>query len=272
MWSSKRVVVIVLAVLGFALTAWACPDGQYMACVGPTIHSPVLNINPVCSCLPNSGTAANSLAKAANPLPNTLQLFGAVTQGNINQAYSSLGSLVVNSACVTCGAALSVYASTQDQDVIEQLIGRGWLAYASGQPMLFIVNAAGTQSTAVPLSPPAAPPIATPLSPRATMTFIVTGANCAVVHASGAATIKSQVTAGWVDPPTLVAIDTHVAATFPDIDLRDGDVIEVTSNDSCQVVPAGDTHVKTVKIAYKYPTVVPGATTAMKYFLTGTVL
>jgi hypothetical protein len=261
----KAAAFFAILVLGFAANvAIACPDGQYMACVGPSI--PSLGIKPVCTCVPNSGTVVHAVAQAANPLPDTLQLFGAVAQGNINQAYSSLGSLVTNASCPSCAAALSIYATPQDKAVIEELIGRGWLAYVTGNPVLFVVNAGGTHSQAVPLNPPP-PPIAAPVAPRGKKTYIVTGANCAIVHSQTA-----EATAGWVDPPTLVESGTNTVSKFPDVDLRTEDVLKVSSNDSCQLTPAGDVHVKTVNVAYKYPTVVPGTPTQMKYFLTGKML
>ena len=236
-----------------------------MQCVGPDI--PKIGIHPLCTCIPNGNVVSNAILKAANPVPDTLNLFGSVVHGNIKQAYSSLGALVLKNSCVACAAALHLYASRQDRGTIEELIGRGWLTYVTGEPVLFVVGARGTNSRAISLSSPQAPQIPPTAAQRGEKTYRIKGANCAVVM-----TTKSQVTVGWVNPPTLVSVRTDAATTFPNVDLRAGDIIEVTSRDACKVSPAGVTHVRTVRFSYEYPSVVPGLQTQMKYFLTGKLL
>lgn len=254
--------VLALALMTASNIAGACPDGQYNLCVGPSV--PNLGIHPVCGCVPNSGTATNAVVTAVNPVPDTLNLLGAIVHGNVSQAYSSLGALVTAAACVPCSAALNIYATPQDKATIEGLIGRGWLVFVSDQPELLLVDAGGTTSSAVPLSPSPAAPIAAPAAPRGKKTYLVSGASCAIVHEK-----SSIAVAGWVAPPNLTDAATQTTAQFPSVDLRPGDVIKVASNDECKVTPSGDRHVKAVNITYQYPTVVPGAPTTMKYFLTG---
>jgi len=231
-----------------------------MLCVGPTIHTPVLNVDPVCTCVPDGG----HVAAAVNPLPDALTIAGAVVQGNISQAYGALGSLAVKSSCPTCAVALNSYASSKDKAVVEEIIGRGLLIFISAtEPELMLVDAGGNSSQSVPLTAAPPPPIAASAAPRAAKTYIVTGANCAIVHAQKAAA------AGWIDPPSLVDSTTHAVSLFPNVDLRTGDTLMISSNDACKVVPSGDSHVSSLNMIYDHQSVVTGPAPEMKYFFVG---
>ena len=253
-----------ISILLFPILSRACPAGQYQACAGPTINAPGVHIQPTCVCVPNSGQVVNGVTAAVNPLPDTLNLFGAIVHGNINQAYTALGGLVTQAACLPCSAGLQIYASQGDRQAIEQLVGRGWLTYVTGQPELFFVDAGGTQSQQMSLAPPPAAPIAPAAAPRGKKQYITTGASCIVENGK-----TKQISAGWVDPPSLVDPATNGTGRFPNVDLQPGDTIQIGSNNECKVASTDDQIVTSAKLVFKYPTVVTGTSTQMKYFLTG---
>lgn len=174
--------ILILGPFLLPRAALACPTGQYLACVGPTIHTGIVNLDPVCTCVPNGGTLIHAMQTASNPLPDTLDLFGAVVKGNVSQAYTALGSLAIKNSCPTCAVTLDICANERDKEMLENLIGRGWLAYVTGTPELLLVNPGGTESDAIPLSPPPAGPTPPPAPTRGVETYIIAGASCAILH------------------------------------------------------------------------------------------
>ena len=237
--------------------AFACPDGQYDACAFG-----------VCVCVPNGGTVTRAVVPALNPityLTDSLTIGTAIVQGNIKQAYTSLGSMVTKASCPACEVALNIYSGPSDKAKIEEIVGHGWLTWITGEPALLLVNSDGSSSADIPLTAPPPPPIPQPNVARAKKSYIVADAHCAYVH-------DGKVASGWITPPSLIDAKSHAVAIFPRVDLQKGDIIEITSNKQCAVVSNGDSQVSSTEIVYDYSVTYASAQPGtMSYFLIGSL-
>jgi hypothetical protein len=157
-----------------------------------------------------------------------------------------------------------------DKAFVESVVGRGWLMYMGGvDPVLILADAATSTATYIDLAqkqqskapiPVEAPP------PRGQIAWSATAAECIVGGDNNAIVI------GFVTPPSLTNLATNESFTFPAVDLRPGDTVVTTSNDSCPDVPAGQTKYKKARILYASSATATGPVTVMHDFLVGTLI
>jgi hypothetical protein len=243
----RACIVVALAMIG--PRAFACPDGQYNACVFGA-----------CACVPNGRTVVT----AVNPIPDVLNIASGVVHGNIHAVSQGIGGILVKATCEGCAIAAQTVLSSNDKATVEEVIGRGWLVYlTTGSPSLVIADAATSVVKEYDLNHPG-PNILAPQPPAARQSqhYKVDGALCAV---------KSEgrdVAAGWVSAPIFVN-DAGQSFTFPGVDLVEGDSLDIQANNTgCKAPPQGQSLLDHVHMIFEYPQVPPTVSpTAMKYFL-----
>lgn len=249
----QRLFSLVVGLAFIPFPAAACPDGQYEVCTG------------LCYCVPNSAILTRVVENTVNPLPDTLNILGAVVQGDVDKLSQSVGGLVIKSSCPSCDVFGQIVMDKKDKTFVEKVVGRGWLLYVGGtDPALVIADAATSIAKKYAIQAPPSNPLQPTLqSARESKTYIADGALCAVVSD------KNIVTAAWVNPPVMRDRKTEQNTTFPNVDLVKGDILVVSSSDECPDVPKDQRKVKNIKLTYSYSNTYPGSTTIMKYFFVG---
>lgn len=253
-FKSRRAIVALGSILLCGVTidaAQACPEGQYEACV-----------LGACVCLPNGG----EVTRAVNPLPDTLNVLGGIIKGDVNAISQGVGALVIKASCPGCAVAAQTIMDKKDKAFVETLVGRGWLVYlTTGSPTLVLADAGANAAKAYQLTHPAPNPLAPPApAARPTKTFKAEGALCGVKSDGPSST------AGWVKAPVVID-DTGSSATYPSIDVREGDILIVRAeNKECPPVPPGQRSLNDFKMKFSYwSSITSPSETAMKYFAIG---
>lgn len=226
----KLLFLVFLLAAGVSIPAFACPDGQYEQCAQACAFGGCVKAG--CICVPNSGTVFKSATKAAgaaaNPLPDLLNVAGAVVHGNVNELSNAIGGAIVNS-CIACGTVANIYVSPEDRPFIEEIIGRGFIIFVTTEdPYLVVADAATSVAMRVALKQPPPPiplPIPTPDPAAQPITWETSAADCIFSN-------KDAYVAGWIAPPVLTNKKTNEKFTFPNVGIGEKDTVTVTSTNA----------------------------------------
>ncbi len=235
-----------------------CPEGHYKNKLGFP------------RCLPNSSTVANQVEKAANPLPDILKTVNGAISGDVNQLSQGIGGLVIKGSCMGCDVLAQNILNKKDKAFVERVVGRGFLLYINGvDPVIILADAATSVAKEYSLPKPAENPLAPkPSAKRGVKNYEASKAVCVVVAEDG-----KKVTVGWSESPQLTGGKPNQTSTYPNVDIKPGDVVTVSTSDDCADLPSGQKAIKSAKFVYSYSSVLPSADseTVMKYFFVGTL-
>ena len=251
-----------IAALTLVSGAEACPEGQYESCLG---EKP----GRQCVCLPNGKTFSDQFGKR-NPLPDTLKTAAGVRKGDTKLLSEGVGALIIEGTCQGCPVLAQNLISKPNKELVEQIVGRGWLLFETViDPILITADAAHGIVAKWDLSKPDVSPSPAVREPK---TFRAKGALCIVQSE------KKQGIAGFVKAPRLVDDQTKRAFIFRrravEANLVPGDTLIITASGDakqCAAVPGGQTQLKQAKIRFEYSSFSIGSPTTMKDFLVGTV-
>jgi len=224
-------------------------------------------------CLPNGKTFNDEFGKTRNPLPDTLKTAAGVRKGDSKLLSEGVGGLIIKGTCQGCVVLAQTLMSKPNKELVEQVVGRGWLLFETGiDPVLITADAAHSIAAKWDLSKPDVTPMSPSPAPREPKTFRAKGALCIVQSE------QKQGIAGFVKAPRLVDDRTKRAFIFRkravEADLVPGDTLIISASGDakqCAAVPEGQTRLKQAQIRFEYPSFSVGSPTTMKYFLVGTV-
>ena len=254
-----------IAALALVSGAEACPEGQYESCLG---EKP----GRQCICLLNGKTFADQFGKL-NPLPDTLQTAAGVRKGDSKLLSAGVGALIIEGTCQGCPLVAQNLMSKPNKQLVEQIVGRGWLLFETGtDPILITADAARSLAAKWDLSKPEVTPMSPSPTARQPKTFRAKGALCIVQSE------QKQGIAGFVNAPRLVDDHTKRAFIFRkravEANLVPGDTLIITASGDakqCAAVPEGQIQLKQAKIRFEYSSFSVSSPTTMKDFLVGTV-
>jgi hypothetical protein len=209
---------VALLWLGCAVSpALACPDGYYEA-----------NFPPVC--LPTDTTVYHSPA-IIPPLPDIIHVGQAVVHANIDELTKSVGALIVNNDCgIVCQTFLANVLQPKDKEVLEELVGRGFLMWLSDSDAAVLLGFPATSAAAQFIirrsrpEPGSEPPMFAKQKERSSVTYKADNALCLITSPNG-----KRVFAWWSKLPHLTGKDGKVVP-IDSADLRKGDFIEVSAS------------------------------------------
>src|SRR5262249_29221738 len=144
--------------------------------------------------------------------------------------------------------------SNPNKELVEQIVGRGWLLFETGiDPILITADAAHSLAAKWDLSKPDVTPMSSSSARREPKTFRSKGALCIVQSE------QKQGIAGFVNAPRLVDDQTKRAFIFRkravEANLVPGDTLIITASGDakqCAAVPEGQTQLKQAKIRFEY--------------------
>lgn len=239
---------------GLPLSAAACSDGWYMACLGPA-----------CSCLPNSGTLTLAPVQAtAALLPDTIKVAGAIQHTNLDELASALGGVMTD--CPECQL-IKPMLSRSDLDFMQYVAGYGLIDFAAtGDPYVVAADVVYRYATRRSISS-SAPPIPVAPAPTRTPKLFTSKATCLVGFNQAGAANDGRVVAGWSSGAFSATDDSGAAVTdFDNNDFRPGDTLQITSdNSNCASLGnyKSEHYITSVKMKVVSQQVVPNSTQSM---------
>jgi len=245
--------LLLLMMVSFAGQAMACPDGYY--------KDGLFGV-----CLPYDKKVGEGL-NPVNNITNAVLITQGLAEGNGDKLKQGIGGMILHSQCaVACEAIAANVVPQLSPEQLKQIVGEGFIVFATtGDPYLTVIDVGANAARQMEINgQQATPPIpAPPPPPRPQMEYTAV-ATCIVQHT---ATLKTV--AGWIDPPQLTA--GGVTYTFPAVDLREGDIIQLSAP-NCPAgnnPGAGQQMLTAASISYLRADVMPGGPQQMKIFITG---
>ncbi|HEX8590697.1 hypothetical protein [Pseudomonas sp.] len=208
-------------------------------------------------CWPDGGY----VVEAVNPVPDLLNIGGAIVKGDVNALTQAIGGAIVKTTCPAC----AIMLTGNDKVFVEKVVGRGWLVYmTTGSPMIVLADATSNIAKGIDLGTPEPAVFSAPPSQvRAGIAYSASEATCMVRNIA-----NGSITAGWVDPPVLRAAN-GVEKVYPNVSVLPVDTLKITSKNDCADVPEGQEKLTEIVIKIGDSRSIPVEEPVMKYFFTG---
>ena len=212
------------------------------------------------------------LPKASCIIPNPVKtiptVIEAIASGDPKKIAEAVGATYLQSTgCIGCNYAAQKVFPQLSESQINLIAGEGLLTFlVTGEPVLVIVDMAQNTARQISLAAPPANggPIPPPPPARGVKQYTA-GAECIIIRGK-------EIYAGWKTPPVMIDTATGAQLTFPDVDLRKGDIVNVTSRlcSEWDNPETGQTSVSQISFIYDRNQVItePNAN-LIKYFLFG---
>ncbi len=249
-----------VALISYSLCIFV-PNLSYAKDCGPCYYKDAFG-----KCLKKGGCIVKNL----NPVEQgkrILSVAKAIKTGDAAAIRESLGDLLINSPnCSTCSTIARNIAPKLSEQQIKQAVGEGFLVFlATGDPVLVVVDVANNvvSQQSIKNSDTAPAPPQQPGTNREAKIYSGV-AECIVEYKNG------YMYAGWKNPPQLIGSDGK-RFTVPEIDLRDGDVINLTARscDGMNNEATGQKSIPTASIKYVDQKTLNGDSNVIKWWLHG---